>query len=170
MSEGWADFAPGDETVAWSKAEVVAEAIIREVLKARRLDPNRRVLRRELLAKVALTAEWKKGSEGGCISKEGLEGEDSGRYSKTTTKHHATNPWMRRSRIRMLTVCVGMVVQRERYRLIERNSDNSVVFFLRVPFNLILTPLTPIAIAAYMYCCMCTITILHALVHSLPLL
>ena len=75
MSEGWADFAPGDETVAWSKAEVVAEAMIREVLKAHRLDPNRRVLRRELLAKVALTAEWKKGSEGGCISKEGLEGE-----------------------------------------------------------------------------------------------
>jgi hypothetical protein len=73
MSEGWADFAPGDETVAWSKADVVAEAMTREVPKARRLDPNSRVVvvRLEERAKVAvaLAAEWKKGSEGGCISK-----------------------------------------------------------------------------------------------------
>jgi len=117
MSEGWADFAPGDETVAWSKAVVVAEAMAEEVPKARRLDPNSRVPRCEERAKVAvaLAAEWKKGSEGGCISKEGLEGEDSGRY-KTVKEHHATNTWdARRFRIRMLTLCVGVVIQESKY-------------------------------------------------------
>lgn len=81
----------------------------REVLKARRLDPNSRVLRSEGRAKVALTAaEWKKVSEGGCILKEGLEGEEAEVYSKngkTTSKHHATNTWeARRFRIQECVV------------------------------------------------------------------
>jgi hypothetical protein len=139
MSEGWADFAPGDETVAWSKAEVVAEAMTREVPKARRLDPNSRVVRPEERAKVAVAvaAEWKKGSEGGCISKRRTRRRGLGKDIATSIKHHAINTSgnARRSRIRMLTVCVG--VQEEKSRSDVRSCRIirfSVAFLLRAPF------------------------------------
>lgn len=71
-----------------------------DVPKARFEGVNRRVLRRAEQAKVALEAERKKRSEGGCILNERLEEGVRERYNEMTREHHATSTWKaRRTRI-----------------------------------------------------------------------
>jgi hypothetical protein len=51
---------------------VVAEAMTEEVLNVRLVEDKRRALRRDVCAKVALAADWKK-FKGECILKERLQ-------------------------------------------------------------------------------------------------
>lgn len=62
MSEGWADFAPGADTVAWSRAEVLAEAMLAVELNARLDDLAMLVLLAQEgeRARAALAAWWKR--------------------------------------------------------------------------------------------------------------